>query len=319
MRSESGQASVEWVGLTLIVSLALGALALVGPQLDGRAFGTFLAHSIVCAMRGGCGGERALRTAYGVGQAGLVRAYAPNVVYEPGTLTLPVDPRECRAHRCSDAPDDPDLDAHRPARGGGRATAFTHVRRLGGETFIQYWLYYPDSTTTALNAAGAWNTAARAVRPLARRLGAEPPAYPGFHLDDWESYQVRIDARGQARVRASSHHWYQGCKQRRCRNRWTDWTGWTRVSRGSHAGHIPLDSELVAVELGHRASFVRARWRHRPLYPGRDIHERTTTAPGLNLVPLEPLGSDWYEALDPSIVPPWWKDVYLDPLSDSTS
>jgi hypothetical protein len=49
--------------------------------------------------------------------------------------------------------------------------------------------------------------------------------YPGYHRDDWESYQVRIDGAGRASVRASSHYDYQWCKQRRCRNTWGDWTG----------------------------------------------------------------------------------------------
>ncbi len=299
----------------MLVSVALAAMAAAAPRVDGRSFGGFLAHSLTCAVVGCDDKDAELRAAYGDRDAALVREYAPNLVYEPGTLTLPVDFRACRAHRCSDAPDDLDLDAHRSTRGAVRATAFTHLVRHQGEAFIQYWLYYPDSTSTVLGAAGAWNTARRA----GRAVGVDPGRYPGHHRDDWESYQVRIDRHGGAMVRASSHGGHQGCKHRECANRWTPWTGWTRVSRGSHAGHIPLRREWAG---GWRRVDSPPRWtpfRYRPVLPGRDVRERTTTAAGLRLVPLEALDEDSYRPLDPSIVPPWRKRVHRDPRSDSTS
>ena len=52
--AEDGQASVELVGLVLVVSLALGALAALTPRADGRSIGGFLAHHVVCAATGGC-------------------------------------------------------------------------------------------------------------------------------------------------------------------------------------------------------------------------------------------------------------------------
>ncbi len=81
-----------------------------------------------------------MAAAYGAEDAELVRRLAPGIVYEPGTFTLPVDFRECRAHACSDARDDRDLDVHAALRGGARATVFTHVVRSDGETFVQFWL-----------------------------------------------------------------------------------------------------------------------------------------------------------------------------------
>lgn len=315
-RGERGTATVEWVGLVLLVTVALGGLASVAPAADGRTLGGLIAHHLVCAARGGCDdGDRELRATYGADDAALLRRHAPSIVYEPGTLTLPVDFRECRDHRCSDAPDDPDLDVHASARGRIRATAFTRVVRSGDETFLQYWLYYPDSTTTALNAAGGW----RAASGAASRLGAERRRYPGYHPDDWESYQVRIDARGAARARSSSHHGYQGCKQWRCKDRWGRSTGWTRVSWGSHAGHVPLRRERVGPRFSPRTPLTLPRYRDRPLYPGRDMRERSTTSPGLRLVPLESIDQRSYRPLAPGIMPPWRKRVYNDPLSDSTS
>jgi hypothetical protein len=145
--------------------------------------------------------------------------------------------------------------------------------------------------------------------------------YPGFHHDDWEGYFVRVGADGRASVRASSHSGFQGCKERACRNKWTAWTGWTRVSKGSHAGHIPLDGEWrLRAALGMDGPHVRAWREYRPLYPGRDLHERTTGAASLELIQLESLPSDVLSgARFDGIEPPWRKEVYRDPLSDTTS
>src|SRR4051812_46741721 len=234
MRSERGQATVEWTAVVLLVALVLGAAIAVVPVIDGRSFGAWVGQRILCALRGdGCPTSHdALVFAYEEADAELVRRYAPNIVYEPGTYTLPVDFRRCQSHECSDAPDDPSLDTAR-SNDGTPAAVFTHVVHRGGETFIQYWFYYPDSTTTWAGAAAAWRNS-----PLA--LAGE---YPGFHLSDWEGYQVRIGVDGTALVRATSHHGYQGCKEHQCQNQWIGWTGWTRVSRGSHAGHIPYETE----------------------------------------------------------------------------
>jgi hypothetical protein len=289
LRSERGQATVEWAGLVLFASLALGALLRFGPSLDGRSYGGFLAHRISCAVRGGCDdGDSALARVYGSGRAALVRAHAPGVVYEPGERQLPVDWRRCRVAGCAEAPDDRDLDAHR-TDAGERATVFTRVVRRDGRLYIQYWLYYPDSNTTWAGSDKLWNSS-----PL-RWAGP----YPGFHRDDWEAYVVRIDPDGSVWSRASSHRRWQGCKWRSCRGRWVRSSGWTRVSRGSHAGHVPG-------ELSHR-------WRFRPSLPGRDLRERTSTAEGLRLIPLEAIDPRRYRPRDEKVTPPWLKDSYYDP------
>ena len=116
---------------------------------------------------------------------------------------------------------------------------------------------------------------------------------------DWEGYQVRIDRQGRTTVRSTSHGHWQYCKRRRCEGRWGPDTGWSRVSRGSHAGHIPLAGR-------------------RRLVPGRDMRERTSTADGLRLVPLESIDRRRYRALDPGISPPWRKRVYRHPEDPSS-
>jgi hypothetical protein len=277
VRGERGQASLEWVGLVLLLCLACATAVAAGVgAIDGRPLGADIARALVCAVRGTCeDADDALRDAYGDDDAALVRRYLPNLVYEPRTRTIPVDFRECRSHECSDAPDEENLDVHRGSgQGGAPATVFTRLIRDGGETFIQYWLYYPDSTSTVLGLAGLWNTVNRL--PL---RGRRP--YPGYHEDDWESVQVRIDRDGNEHIRASSHKGYSD---------WAEYGGWSRVSYGSHAGHIP-----------------------QPI----DADERTTTAPGLRLVPVESL-TPAERATDFEVTPPWDKAVYLDPRSDST-
>ena len=288
MRSERGQTTIEWTGLVLVLALGLGALAAFVPSVNGRSFGGFLAHRISCAIRGGCDdGDAQLARAYGEKEAERVRDLAPDILYEPGEPSIPVDYRECRRRACSETPNDRDLDAHR-TKAGRRATVFTHVIKRGERTYIQYWLYYPDSNSTVLASDRLWNTSA-----LLRATGR----YPGYHPDDWESYQVRVERNGEAFVRASSHHGYQGCK--RCTNRWTPWTGWTRVSRGSHAGHIPLNGS-------------------RRKLPGVNVRERTSTADGLRLVPLEQVARKRYRPLDKGIKPPWRKPVWKHPSSNGT-
>ena len=312
MRAQSGQTTVEWTGVVLLVALALGAVLAVGPRVDGRSFGGFLAHSLACAVRGGCeDGRSDLVRIHGAGDAELLRRYAPGLVYEPGTFVLPVDPRECRSHDCADAPDDPDLDAHFSKRGRVPATAFTHVARVDGDTYLQYWLYYPDSTSTVGNIAGAWNTVSRAVTKAG---GDAKESYPGFHPDDWESVQVKIDRGGRAWVRASSHHAYQGCKRPVCKNEWTPLTGWSRVSRGSHAGHIPLRERGGGPDLSREHGLRWLRPEYTPSYPGVDLRERTTTAGGLRLLPVDVLPRD----MRFRVSPPWRKEVYRDPRSNST-
>ncbi|MBA3299052.1 MAG: hypothetical protein H0U24_03120 [Thermoleophilaceae bacterium] len=301
MRSEQGQAAIEWIGLVLLAALALGAAAgVAGASVDGRSFGGFLTHRIVCAARGGCDdGATGLAAAYGPSDAQLLRRHAPNLAYEPGEAQLPVDWRECRERRCADAPDDRDLDAHR-SHAGRRATVYTRVVRRGGRTYLQYWFYYPDSNSTFAGSDKLWRRSALAQ--LAGRAVRGSSRYPGYHPDDWEAHHVRIDRRGGVAVRSTSHGHYQWCKQKACRNRWGPPTGWTRVSRGSHAGHIPLDS---------------ARGYRRRL-PGRDMRERTTTSEGIRLIPLESLGRRRYRPLEEGIRPPWRKRVYRDPESDES-
>lgn len=293
MRSERGQATIEWAGVVLLVAVALAGATAVTAVLGAPG----LARAIRCAVLAGCHGEDALLgRIYGPDAAAAVRAFAPSFAYEGGTLTLPVDFRSCRSHGCSDAPDARGRDVWR-SHLGRRATVFTHVvdRRPGGSLYVQYWLYYPDSTYQG----GAYR--------VSRGILARTPAgwlarqVAGHHEDDWESYAMRLDPDGSVWARASAHHGYAGRRHwpnlneapdlpaRPRTGAWTTATGWTRVSRGSHAGHIPDG-------------------------PGG---ERRTESDGVRLVPIESLTPDEL-ATRFAISSPWHKPVYLDPEDTGT-
>ena len=118
-------------------------------------------------------------------------------------------------------------------------------------------------STTRTRTRPCWARTRRGPSPPARcpgrcLFGRRPRPYPGFHPDDWEGHQVRIDRDGSVAVRSTSHGHHQWCKQAECRGRWGPRTGWTRVSRGSHAGHIPLERSVGG----------RRGVRYRPRIPG---------------------------------------------------
>jgi hypothetical protein len=133
-------------------------------------------------------------------------------------------------------------------------------------------------------------------------------AEKGFHLDDWESVQVRIGADGEVDQRASSHHGYNyrgdaanlasdagidpirelnETLGARAENGWGPETGVLLVSGGSHAGN-------VGDEPGARFT------------PGRRVH----------LVPLEPIAAT--ARAEFAVSSPWQKRVWRDPEASGT-
>jgi hypothetical protein len=315
-----GQAAVEFVALLLLACLALGALITVARGLDGRSYGGFLARHLVCAVGGRCDRDEArLAAAYGERAAATVRALAPGLVYEGGERELPIDWRRCRRADCATAPDDRGLDAHVTDH-GRRATAFTRLIRRGERLYVSYWLYYPDSNSALAGSDRLWERSW--LLPRMRVLLEGTPDYPGFHRDDWEGVFMRLDPDGATWVRASSHGGFQSCKWRACHDKWTRSTGWVRVSRGSHSGHVPFRSELRwrdTVQPGPRVFVPPAgRPRRVALIPGRDLHERSSTAEGIRLVPLETLDRRRFTPLDPGVRPPWRKRAYGDPEADES-
>jgi hypothetical protein len=241
-----GQSTVEWTGLLLLVSLlVLGVLAAVGGRLPGAGLARTIAGRLICAagLSDACAVEPELVATYGPELAGQVAGSAPEIIYERGMTALPVDFRSCRGSRCGNGADS---GAVWSSDTGEPAAAFVHVvdcrderarahsasrgfdctGKRAGNLYVQYWLYYEDSTS---------------LRDL--------PGDAGFHQDDWEGYQVRIGPSG-ADARATSHHGYSyhggpgswlsdaGIVHR---SAWGHSLGHLYVSGGSHAGHVYED------------------------------------------------------------------------------
>jgi hypothetical protein len=343
----SGQGTVEWIALIALISLALGAIAWqAGVRLPGAALARAIGERIVCAVRlaHGCRSDPALLGGYGPELAETVRAQAPRIAYENGMHALPVDFRRCREPACADGPDD-----GRTSRSlaGTPAAAFTHVIDCrdqqaaaekgydcsggrAGNVYVQYWLYYANSAT----------------------LKGVPVAGPrGFHLDDWESYQVRIAPDGAVSARASSHHGYNarggignwasdagwGAGTRvsdelglHDRNGWAPSRGTLWVSGGSHAGHtteaslrrelarLLAEGEMAAGGEAGRGTPAALDRRYELARRARNW-ERALFGPGarftprgsLRLVPIETL--EGRDSSSFAVSPPWRKRVYYDP------
>jgi len=209
---DTGQASVEWSGLSALLVLVLATAGIMFMRQEPWSFGERIVHSIACAVEGGCDARDSLDLAYGDEVAALVRRYSPNVAYEHSSAALPIDFRRCRKTDCSDGSDAVrEIDR---SRAGLPVTAFTRVvdrREAGGSLYVQYWFYYPESFTGAIG-----------------RLFGD--SWPGFHPDDWEGYQVRVAPGGAVSARATAHGGYGAG--------WGAWTGWYKVLGGSHAGQL---------------------------------------------------------------------------------
>ena len=291
---QDGQASVEWVGLVLLCSLLMLVLAAAaGVRLPGIALARAIASRLVCATglpASECAAtDPELVTAYGDDVAELVRSLAPTIAYEPGMRALPVDFRSCRQDACSIGAGVGEV---RASAEGEPVTLFSRVIdcRAGqagprvdcsgdraGRLFVQYWAYYPGS---------------QSLRGV--------PTNPGFHEDDWESFQVSFGPDGEE-VRASSHHGYE--HEGGARN-WLSDAGITHpqawgpsqgryyVSGGSHAGHAWED-----------AAGAPYRWS-----PGDAVR----------LIPIEQVARGPFGRTRFAITPPWRKLVYRDPLYAGT-
>ncbi len=359
--AQLGQASVEWVGLICLVSLALATgLTLFGAGPPGAPLVGAIAERIRCAASLGedCDpAESPLVAAYGPELAGLVGAGAPRISYERGMVALPVDFRSCREASCSDGAERGAVSA---SATGEPATAFVRVidcrgspgSRLiaaggsaepgatadwtapedveaaleaaadpdgvpdcfgeaAGNLYVQYWLYYPTSYTRV---------------PGDFVLGHE--SRPGFHLDDWESFQLRIGPDGRM-ARASSHNGYNwvvdaggilsdtGISPRPA---WGPDSGRLFVSAGSHAGHASTEQIALARAVARRLDGRERRLLRRATRrdPGDEGSVRWTPADELRLVPLEPIAHADRGHWPFVVTPPWQRREWNDPESERT-
>lgn len=329
LRGQSGQSTVEWVGLLLLVAALVTALATAGVRVPGPALAQAMVRKMLCAasLSAGCDRSPSVEAAYGDRIAAEIRRHAPTIHFGPDLLGLPVDFRTCRSAWCADPPGagrvtestagepvtlftrtlDCREDAPTPLPGespGNRTAADPTADGAAapqcsgdrtGRLFITYWAYYPESASLR---------------------GAPILEKGGFHPHDWESFQVRVDPDGTVSNRASSHSGYnhtrsagnwgsdagwgflrRAAEKTGLRNRggWGEATGRYLVAGGSHAGNVE-----------DRAG----DWA----YPSH------TPASRVKLVPLErirngPLARP--ARFDP-ITAPWEKDVWLDGEAEGT-
>jgi hypothetical protein len=309
---QDGQASVEWVGLVAIISAVVVAMALAGTSIPGTALVHSMSRSILCAvsLSGGCAGEGSPERTYGAQVAEQVRANAPDLLFGPDLLGLPVDFRTCRSPACADSPGERTVSG---SSAGEPVTLFTRVIdcREGfesngappagceasgdGRLYIQYWAYYPESASL------------RGV-PL---LEDE-----GYHPHDWESVQVRIDSDGNVDQRASSH---AGYNHSRSAANWGSDMGWGLLRKAAEAAGLrerggwgPATGRLLVAGGSHAGNVESA------------VEERaySTRVPArkLRLVPLEQVRSGPLArpaSFEP-ISPPWEKRVWTDPEAEGT-
>ena len=174
------------------------------------------------------------------------------------------------------------IDCRDPARAAEQG--FDCSGERAGRVYIQYWEYYGDSATS------------RALYGSA-----------GYHRDDWEGYQVRIDPDGTVSARASSHNGYNGADAPavdwasdaagkvpgatavrdaaeslglRGERGWTPSEGTLYVSGGSHAGHATegsLGRELAGLLATERLA-LGARRIPGPLGPQEERHREELLA-----------------------------------------
>ena len=166
-RSQSGSATIEHAGLSLLIGLiavALAAALASGPPSEGaRELGTALARKLRCGAVGpGPCWRDPLTEAYGRSLAGAVRAMAPAPLTRPSASgpLLPVDFRRCRSAGCAA----PGPQSPRLTRSGRRTTGFVEVedsRASTGSVAIVYWLYRP---TLGWERVGRTASAAEVVR-----------------------------------------------------------------------------------------------------------------------------------------------------------
>jgi hypothetical protein len=284
LRGESGQGTVEWIALSLVVALLVLAItAAVGIGLPGADLARAVASRLACGagLGGSCDPEDSrLSRAYGAEVAQLVAEGAPTILYEPGMRALPVDYRSCREDACADGQEEGQVwrsQAGEPTvafvrvvdcRSGSEAGDATCTGARAGNLYLQYWLYYPGSAT------GEGTIAPGLVRAATSAVGR-----PSYHPDDWESYQLRIGPDGHF-ARASAHRGYG--------DGWVRAYGGFRVAGGSHAGDM------------------------RPR-----AFSRLTPGDRLRLLPLEPIAAGGPRGRF-AITPPWRKRVWRDPEYDGT-
>lgn len=317
---EGGQATVEWVGLVLLVALLMGALVFslgLARSLPGASLAGAIADKLACAahLGDGCRGSL-IDDAYGFELGELIERHVPVIRYERGMRALPVDYRRCRQDSCAEGAESGSIWR---SRTGEPVAAFTHVvdcradselgaagaepdcsGRRAGKLYLQYRFYYPGSAT----AEGSIPVVKDGIRWASTKVGKS-----SFHKDAWEGFQLRIGSEGEVLSRASSHqgHVYSGGARDALAGTgaegpkgalgadpiqagsWGPSTGFLYVAGGSHAGRIGTSEPTVRITPGSQMTLI-------------------------SLEQIEDLARYRF-----AVTPPWLKKLWRDPEAESTN
>lgn len=295
LKASRGQSTVEWVGLITLIAGLMAMLTAAGIRVPAAGLAHSVSTKVLCAaaLSKSCAGEGSLDSVYGSDLANLVRSGTPSLMYGPDMLGLPVDYRTCRSPWCADGPGQGEVSE---STAGEPVTLFTRVvEGEDGSKYIQYWAYYPESASLR---------------------GAPVLEAEGYHRNDWESMQIRVDPEGNVTERASSHTGYNHTRSAvnwgsdlgwgfftdlaekvglRDKGGWGEATGSYLIAGGSHAGNVA----------GNTAD------GNYPSY---------TPAALVRLVPLESIRNSPLSRpadFDP-ITPPWEKKVWTDGEAEGT-
>jgi hypothetical protein len=295
LRSDRGQSTIEWVGLITLMAVLMAALTAAGIRVPAAGLAHSVSTKMLCAasLSNSCAGNPSLESAYGDRLALLVRAGTPTLVYGKDMLGLPVDYRTCRSPWCADSPAEGEVSE---STAGEPVTLFTRAfKGENGSTYVQYWAYYPESASLR---------------------GAPILEDEGYHRNDWESVQIRVEADGTISQRASSHSGYNHTRSAanwgsdlgwglatdlteavglRDKGGWGERTGRYLIAGGSHAGNVATGSTDTDYPSYTPASEVR-------LVPLESVKDGPLARPA---------------DFDP-ITPPWKKKVWTDGEAEGT-
>ncbi len=140
MNCESGQATVEWVGLLLLVALVLGGLLTLAPRVEGRGLGGAVAHALTCGAAGDCDATARVGSRAALPPVVPRARGAPRPARPQGKLRLPSLPR---------LPVSPDraAAAYHALRGVKAVAARAWIVCLGYKRF-QYERRHPEMALT---------------------------------------------------------------------------------------------------------------------------------------------------------------------------
>ena len=264
-------------------ALALGALAAVVPSVDGRSFGGFLTHRIVCAIKGGCDdGDAPARARVREEEAGRVRDLRARHRLRAGRALDPGGlPRMPKARVLGGARRPPSSTPTGPKRAARHGV---HPRGAPRRAHLHPVLaLLPGLELRVAGSDHMWNStplryargATRAITPTTGRATksvSTATARPGSAPPPTTTTRAASAAGARTAGRLAP------------------------AGPAYHAEATPATSPSTATE-----------------------RERTSTADALRLVPLEKLpGRSRYRPLDKGIKPPWKKEVWSKPSSNGT-